>query len=200
MASTRERIIDAALHLFAKRGFAGTTITAIEQAVGLAAGTGSFHRHFSSKRAVFDAAIDREIGRLREIRPVKMPNYGSSGGQEALARQLVSDLGFLRQVRVLLAILLQERTAMPEAVDRVREALVDTGLTGIVSDLETFAPNDVARADPEAASAVLLCATLGYFLTAEFFGTAPGGIDSDRYTRTLAALLSSTPGNNTQSD
>jgi AcrR family transcriptional regulator len=57
--NTRERILAAALGLFLERGFDGTTISDIERAVGLAAGTGSFYRHFRSKDDVFVAAIQR---------------------------------------------------------------------------------------------------------------------------------------------
>jgi AcrR family transcriptional regulator len=57
--TTRERILAAAFDLFVERGFEGTTISAIERAVGLAAGTGSFYRHFPSKDAVFVASIER---------------------------------------------------------------------------------------------------------------------------------------------
>src|SRR3954465_14669049 len=56
---TRERILRASLALFLERGFDGTTISDIERAVGLAAGTGSFYRHFRSKDDVFVAAIQR---------------------------------------------------------------------------------------------------------------------------------------------
>jgi AcrR family transcriptional regulator len=56
--TTRERILAAAFDLFVDRGFEGTTISAIERAVGLAAGTGSFYRHFPSKDAVFVASIE----------------------------------------------------------------------------------------------------------------------------------------------
>jgi hypothetical protein len=35
----------------------------------------------------------------------------------------------------------------------------------------------------------MLCATVGYSLTTEFSGAAPGGVDDQRYTRALAALL-----------
>src|SRR5436853_1557341 len=57
--STRERIRAASLDLFLERGFDGTTISDIERAVGLAAGTGSFYRHFRSKDDVFVAAVQR---------------------------------------------------------------------------------------------------------------------------------------------
>jgi AcrR family transcriptional regulator len=57
--NTRERILTASLDLFVERGFDGTTISDIERAVGLAAGTGSFYRHFKSKEDVFVASVER---------------------------------------------------------------------------------------------------------------------------------------------
>jgi len=62
--STRERILDAALQLFVERGIAGTTVSDIERAVGLAAGTGSFYRHFRSKEELVVPAFERGVRRL----------------------------------------------------------------------------------------------------------------------------------------
>src|SRR3954465_4703674 len=64
--STRERILTASLELFLERGFDGTTISDIERAVGLAAGTGSFYRHFKSKDDVFVAAVQRSATEYME--------------------------------------------------------------------------------------------------------------------------------------
>ena len=50
---TRDRILDVAIELFLREGFKGTPITDIERRAGLAAGTGSFYRHFPSKDAVY---------------------------------------------------------------------------------------------------------------------------------------------------
>ena len=47
-----------ALRLFAEHGFERTTIAAIEGEAGLAAGSGGLYRHFPSKRALLDSAID----------------------------------------------------------------------------------------------------------------------------------------------
>src|SRR3954465_9157406 len=57
--NTRQRILTASLELFLERGFDGTSVSDIERAVGLAAGTGSFYRHFRSKDDVFVAAVQR---------------------------------------------------------------------------------------------------------------------------------------------
>jgi AcrR family transcriptional regulator len=52
--NTRERIKAVALPLFAARGFAATSIAAIESAAGLAPRAGAFYRHFPSKEALFE--------------------------------------------------------------------------------------------------------------------------------------------------
>src|SRR5579862_8137657 len=62
---TRDRILDAALDVFAEEGFAGATISEVERRVGLAAGTGSLYRHFSSKEELLQAAVGREVSCLR---------------------------------------------------------------------------------------------------------------------------------------
>lgn len=51
--NTRDRIKQAALPLFAERGFAATSIAAIEAAAGLAPRAGAFYRHFAGKEALF---------------------------------------------------------------------------------------------------------------------------------------------------
>ncbi|MEM7017177.1 MAG: TetR/AcrR family transcriptional regulator [Pseudomonadota bacterium] len=52
--NTREKIKDAALALFSEKGFAKTSIAAIESAAGLAPRAGAFYRHFESKAALFE--------------------------------------------------------------------------------------------------------------------------------------------------
>lgn len=50
MSQTREKILNSALKLFLKKGFAKTTIGEIERGAGLAPRAGSFYRHFKSKQ------------------------------------------------------------------------------------------------------------------------------------------------------
>jgi AcrR family transcriptional regulator len=59
--STRERIKQAALTLFAEQGFAGTSIAAIETAAGLAPRAGAFYRHFPGKQALFEELARERI-------------------------------------------------------------------------------------------------------------------------------------------
>ncbi|MDI2130014.1 hypothetical protein [Yinghuangia seranimata] len=47
--------------------------------------------------------------------------------------------------------------------------------------------------DPEAAATVMMAAMVGYFLASEYFGRGPADVDADRFTTTLARLLTGTP-------
>ncbi len=57
---TAVRILDAAEDLFASRGFAGTALRDVADAVGLR--TPSLYNHFESKDALYEAVLARGIG------------------------------------------------------------------------------------------------------------------------------------------
>ncbi|WFL78398.1 helix-turn-helix domain containing protein [Altererythrobacter arenosus] len=72
MNPTRERLIDAAEELFASRGFAATSIAALERQAGLAPRTGGFYRHFESKQALAIAvARERIVERDEDFDPTR---------------------------------------------------------------------------------------------------------------------------------
>jgi TetR/AcrR family transcriptional regulator, repressor of fatR-cypB operon len=58
----RDRILDAALGLFAERGFHGTSVPEIAEAAGVAAGT--IYRYFESKEQLVNALYQEHKGRL----------------------------------------------------------------------------------------------------------------------------------------
>lgn len=62
---TRDRLLDAALARFSTHGWAGTSIRALSQDVGIR--ESSVYKHFSSKQAVFDALLARAESRLAEV-------------------------------------------------------------------------------------------------------------------------------------
>ncbi|NNL53653.1 MAG: helix-turn-helix transcriptional regulator, partial [Woeseia sp.] len=64
--ATRERILDAAENLFAKRGFEGVTVRQIMSQAG--ADVALAYYHFKSKRDLFDAVLLRRAQTLNELR------------------------------------------------------------------------------------------------------------------------------------
>ena len=61
---TRERLVDAALHVFAEDGFEGATTRAIARRAGVA--LAALPYHFETKEALWRAAADRIFGLLGE--------------------------------------------------------------------------------------------------------------------------------------
>jgi AcrR family transcriptional regulator len=59
---TREKILDAATRLFARKGYEGTAVSDITEAVGIS--KGSFYLYFKDKREVFAGCIGRLADRL----------------------------------------------------------------------------------------------------------------------------------------
>jgi AcrR family transcriptional regulator len=57
--ATRDKLIEAARDLFGRNGYDGTSIDAILRAAGIQ--RGALYHHFDSKRAVFDAVLERVI-------------------------------------------------------------------------------------------------------------------------------------------
>ena len=55
-------ILDAAMHEFARRGFAGTRMDDIAARCGLS--KGGLYAHFKSKDAIFEALLDRTLQRI----------------------------------------------------------------------------------------------------------------------------------------
>lgn len=122
--STRERILDAALALFVERGVSGTTVSDIERAVGLAAGTGSFYRHFRSKedlvvpafeRGITEIAKQLEVDRAEEIR-LEDPRDRALAGYRSMLRGM-------QRINPLWLLLLTERDQHPELQDVFIDAL-----------------------------------------------------------------------------
>jgi AcrR family transcriptional regulator len=93
--TTRERIVDEAMHLFSQHGYAATSITKIEAAAGLTPGAGGIYHHFPSKEAVLAAGIERQLSRLGALREIRNM-LGSLGDLKAeltlTARYVLAEL------------------------------------------------------------------------------------------------------------
>jgi len=113
--NTRQRILTASLERFLDRGFDGTTVSDIERAVGLAAGTGSFYRHFRSKDDVFVAAVERSATEyieefleiLRELDRIDDP-------VERLRRDFHMRLAAMQKFDPIVRLMRAERERFPE--------------------------------------------------------------------------------------
>lgn len=191
MATTRERILEAAWELFRERGFDGTTVTQIEQAASLSAGSGSFYRHFRSKSDVFRAVIDREINTIDRERETE-PDTVEPGTDPrvALALEFQRRMANLRRIQPLTMLVAREHRHLGDTQDHLRELLVERNLIVRSERLATWmAAGVIPRRDPDALAATILSALVGYHLSVTFFQRTPGGISDEAFVATLVDLV-----------
>lgn len=71
--TTKERIIEEALTLFAEKGYQGTSVKNIADAVGIK--DSSLYKHFKSKKAIFDTIVQEMSVRMERMsRENGLPN------------------------------------------------------------------------------------------------------------------------------
>jgi AcrR family transcriptional regulator len=193
VASTRDRLLDAALRAFATRGVDGTPITDLEEAAGLAPGSGGFYRYFGSKEEALLAAVDREVERVRTTSEERPPTTGGDP-RLALAVDFNRMLTTMRTLGPLIGVLAREADRAPELGDHIVEALVEGGVTHDAERLAALMDTGaIPTHDPKALGAVVLSALVGYHLTTQYFGGAPAGVDQDRFLTTLVDLVAPAP-------
>jgi AcrR family transcriptional regulator len=125
---TRERLVDEAMRLFSTNGFEATSVSQIEAAAGLSAGSGALYRHFKSKHALLDAGINRQLDRRRAMHDIRALFAGLGDLRAeltALGRYLLT---VIDQEIELLQIAARTPTGLSERLDTAYAALVD-GLT-----------------------------------------------------------------------
>lgn len=171
MVSTRERILDAALDLFATEGVSGTTVTEIERRSGLTAGSGSLYRHFRSKDDVFEAAIVREVERVKAVvadERAKLPTHTDRRSQLTMEyRQCLRDV---ERFDSLLRVLSREQGRVGDLHDILGRVL------GIDDRLDSTT------------SVVVVASLLGYHHLCQFQRRPFSAVDADQFIERLVDL------------
>jgi len=186
--STRERIVAAAIQLFAKRGYRATTVGDIEAAAGLTPRSGGLYKHFGSKKEVLEAALDRHVSAIEAMRSIMdlMPLGDLRAELTLLARwtlqELAKEYDFCR-------ILERESQEFPELLRRMKEVVVQ----GAYRQTAEFTRRRLAdlglpEQDCEAIAAIALGALVNYRTEQGLFGEPPAGVDEERLVKTWVEL------------
>ena len=105
---TAERILDEAEALFAERGFAGTTLRHVAEAVGVR--NPSLYNHFSSKEALYNAVLERGIQPVLDVLAEFIEER--KGGTETSSNEILERVVRLLAERPYLPRLVQHETLM----------------------------------------------------------------------------------------
>jgi AcrR family transcriptional regulator len=178
---TRERIVSAALELFARQGFDATSTAQIEQAAGLSPRSGGLYKHFRSKDELLEVALAQ---RMQEI--TALPDRLDLGPLSDLRSELTLiaqwGLAELERERELALIVMKEGHRLPAFRDAFREAIVRPGHALAVEVLRRYsASHDVKFDDVEALGEVLCSALVGFALQGFMLGRDFVDIPDERF-------------------
>lgn len=187
---TAQRIINEALRLFAENGIAGTPIVRIEQAAGLAPSSGAFYRHFSSKAAVLEAAVDDAAATVAWAVDAHATLDDLPLDQQVLFIARGTWMLFDSQ-RDLMLVLTRDTAPLPTNYGHDSGAFPGAGVSFLAEWLNrcgngrTFKRLD----DHEATALVLLDALTFYWMQKEGESPAPYGVDSERFIQAWCSLV-----------
>src|SRR5580658_10791718 len=107
----RERILDAAVRVFAKKGFYATRVSEVAKAAGVADGT--IYLYFKSKDELLVSLFEDRVERLLAFLEADLPRAGSAS--DKLRRIIELQLGLLegeRDLAEVLTVILRQSTKL----------------------------------------------------------------------------------------
>lgn len=183
---SRERILGAALRLFAERGYTETSVGEVQAAAGLSSGSGALYKHFSSKEELLAAGIERELVHLEAVRMARklVPDLGQDfrAELELLGRFILLELGAERD---LLRILLKDGDRFPNVMADARRRLIDPAY----EEFANWLRQHVCEDDVDALAAVALGAIVQYRAIEALLGSAPAGQDEESFLQAWVKLV-----------
>ena len=180
-ASTRERLLDAAMALFASQGYASTSIADIQQACGLSPGSGALYKHFPSKKALLQEATRRQVAQMGTMsddynrrRPTDTQGALRQGAEQIWAS--------VENNAQLLRVMFREPEAIGDMIDELWSAATGIAYQRVGRALAAAKNAGIAQADDPEATATVLVAALAYLPIAQLLvGRTPGDIDAERF-------------------
>lgn len=187
MASTTPaRLISESLRLFAAKGYEATSVSEIEAAAGLSAGSGSLYRHFASKRELLAAGVRSQIAAAPSLENALVdPGLLALPIRDRLLAVARAGLARLAHEAEFNRLMIRDLPRFPDLLEEARVAEVERIHSITAAWLaDQFPARDGAVWDSTAA--VLIGAVSHLWLLRDIFGDHPAGIDDERY---LAALV-----------
>ncbi|GLW12887.1 putative transcriptional regulator, TetR family protein [Microtetraspora sp. NBRC 13810] len=190
--STRERIVDEALRLFAERGYAATSVAEIEAAAGLSPGAGGLYRHFKSKYEVLAAAVNEHAARTRAQIAEALTEINARDAslplEERLTHLCAAGLARIGDERELTRVFFRDLGQFPELVAAVRAGLLQPMSDAVVTWFAAQPEYAGADADWPGVAAVLGGSVVHYRLFQETVGEPPVRAERDRFVASWVRL------------
>jgi AcrR family transcriptional regulator len=181
-STTRERLMTAAVHLVAEKGYDAASVGAIEQEAGLAPRSGGLYKHFKGKDELLRAAIEREVQAVDELDAVvEMLPLGDLRAELTLLGRW--NLASLARRSDLTRLVQREAHRLPPGLlEQLYEHLVDRPYTRIIEWLRArYETIGTQEPDLYPIALILTQTMAAYRGLQETFGRVPGNVNDERY-------------------
>jgi AcrR family transcriptional regulator len=187
--ATRDRLLDAALELFARRGYERTTVGDIEAAAGFTARGGTLYKHFASKEAVLEAAVDRQVSQVTGARAIAdLLPLGDLRAETVLVfRYLFAEIA---RYEAITALIEKESASVPALGQRFWDEIAEPGYQLGAQLLDRQLNKDGPGGwDAQALAVLLIGATVNFRRAQWTFGQLALDVDEERLIQAIARIL-----------
>jgi AcrR family transcriptional regulator len=181
-AATRERLMSAAMELFAERGFDGASVGEIEQAAGLAPRSGALYQHFrGGKEELLRSAVEHELRAIDELGSVmEMLPLGDLRAELTLLARW--NLGSLERRSALARFVRRDAARLAQELrDELYDRLVGRPYEQVVAWLRSRFTAAPEPPDLHALALVLVETISAFHSLRRTFGRAPDDVDDERF-------------------
>ena len=174
MGTRREALVAAAMHLFAERGYDGTSVADIQIAAGLTGGSGALYKHFTSKDAVLEAGVDAYLESLAENSSTTVRELPLDP-REALQVIASSVIESMTADESILRVCLRDLDHHPELVERLWSGVLASVYTELADWIRRqMATGVTSVSDPDAVATVLMSALTQWPILHTLIKKTPG--------------------------
>ena len=187
------------MELFARKGYAATTIGAIEQAAGLAPRSGALYQYFTGKDELLSAALERKMQTLNDLpSALEMLPLGDLKAELRLLARW--NLKSLQDREALTRFVLRDAQHVPEALrQELFLRLVDRPYAQVVAWVEHHIGAAAARrVDVYTLTLILVESMAAYTTLRATFDRLPDDIDDDRFVEAWVGLAAGAIGHAAQ--
>ncbi len=189
LSPAAERLLAAAMTLFAEKGYERTTVGEIQEAAGLTFGSGALYKHFASKEAVLTEGIRRFVEHARTERGLlaALDELAIPQALTAIARQAMTS--FARDADAL-RIAWRDLEGFPALLEQVRTERIRATFDDFGAWLaHQESEGRITTHDPQAVAAVALSALAFFQLLTFLLYDTPGGLSEDRFVEAWSELF-----------
>ena len=185
-----DEVLDAALALFARQGFAHTTVEQVGRAAGLS--KAAVYLYFPSKKALLAGLVRRAVKPVAEAALGQMAEYrGDPRPVIAMALRLVAGRVADPTALAVPGIVLREAAVAPEMAQVYREEVLERvlpALRGLIA--QGVAGGHIRPVDPDLTVRSIMGPVMAHLLLAEVFGITPdGGLEMGRLVENHLSIL-----------